>query len=192
MKIIQAIDKFLVAHPYSTQGTIAFCLSSTADYTTQVIVEKRKWDKIRTLRVATVSTTITCTYGMFYFQKVIPAIWNMNVFRNYSLTRLAFTQVCIDAVIWHPFNTSFWLGANEFLKKGDVSDAKKNITNNLWRNYPKFVGFWGVMNFLSYVFVPVRHRIIAMTSINFLWNLMIIGYNDRILQKNNFQQRINF
>ena len=190
--LIQAVDKIFVSHPYSTKGTVAFLLAGTADYITQTIVEKRKWDKTRTLRVGFDSTFITCTYGMLYFQKIVPAIWKMNAFKHYSVAGMAFTQVLIDAVVWHPFNTSFWLGASEFLKKANVSNAKKNITNNLWRNYPKFVEFWGVMNFLSYRFIPVRHRIILMTIINFGWNLFIIGYNDLILQYNHIQPKMNY
>ena len=182
MRIIAALDNLLVKYPHSTRGTIAITLAGAADYITQTIFEKRKWDKMRSLRVGFVSMSINTTYGYLWFQKIIPAIWKTSFLRNFSLTQLSLTQVGIDLVVYLPLSTGYWLGLNEFLKKADQNDTYNSIYQNFWSNYLKWASFWTVSNMFTYRFVPLKYRLLFMITVNFGWQVIIIWSNDVILE----------
>jgi hypothetical protein len=90
-------------------------------------------------------------------------------------------QSAIDMVCWYPFIISVWLFLLEFGKKANAHDAIESAKTNMPPNYPRFISFWVPVNMISYRYVPIKQRVLFLMSINFIWHLIIIFANDKVI-----------
>ena len=90
-------------------------------------------------------------------------------------------QSAIDTVCLYPCSISMWLFLLEFGKKANAHDAIESVKTNVPPNYPRFISFWVPVNMISYRFLPIKQRVLFLMCLNFLWHLIIIFCNDKVI-----------
>lgn len=168
-------SKALVAYPIITKSLTAGLTFLLSDYSAQQIEspkdekEKKKWkhDWTRTLT----STAV----GLFYFGPAAHA-WYEMIFKVFPGTGLfsTFQKAMLGQLIFGPaftcvfFATSLMQGGT-FSVKNWVSKIKSDLPGAWLAG----VGFWPLVDFVSYALVPIQYIPLFVNLCSFVWTIYL-------------------
>jgi len=169
----------LGAYPILTKSITAGLTFGLSDYTAQKLEKPKDDVTVKGKKVAWkynwTRTMVSLAVGLFYFGPAAHA-WYEMIFKLLPSTSLVSTlqKAILGQLIFGPTFTSIFF-ASSLMQSGDftLGNWAKKIKTELPGAWLAGVGYWPIVDFISFLLVPVRYIPLFVNLCSYIWTIYL-------------------
>jgi len=174
----QSYSKYLESNPIATKSVTACLIFAASDTLAQMIDGNKKRDLKRTFAASLV--------GLFYFGPAAH-FWYGNIFRLFPGTTLVsiLQKAAMGQMFFGPSFTCIFF-ASALIQSGSFSLGNwfQKIKQDLFGAWVAGIGFWPLVDLISYGLVPPRYIPLFVNVCSLVWNIYLSTVANRQAKTN--------
>ena len=163
--------QFLERRPYTATTVVATITLTAGDILAQNIQHIRgnppgPYDAARTLRMAA-GSLITGPFSVLWFRSLDRVIGSGNT------PRLVATKVMLQSVLYAPVQIGMIFGIPSILEGASSDEIRQRLSVEIPKAWKVGILFWPFVHVLSFSFVPLLYRPLALNLVAVCWNAFL-------------------